>query len=75
MTLKLYEPTPNGLEPSRVEASNWRSRLRSRRWDPAPIENPDVKKTTPLAAILFFAGLAAATFVVLLLGYGSGFWR
>ena len=74
MSLKLYRPTPDGLEPGAVEKRDWRTSLRSRRWAPGAVTNPDVKKTTPLMAVLFFGALATATFVLLLLGYGSGFW-
>ncbi|MEO7117600.1 MAG: hypothetical protein ABIZ34_01365 [Candidatus Limnocylindrales bacterium] len=80
MTLKLYRPDDEsgGLEPAKpgAEPADWREGLRSRRWDPAPIQNPDVKETSPLMGILFFAALAALTFVILLLGYwgDSPFW-
>ncbi len=74
MTLKQYRSTPEGLEPSPVETRNWRGRLRSRRWDPAELSNPDVEHVSPVMAVLFFLGLALVTFVLLLLGYGTGFW-
>lgn len=74
MSLKLYRPAPGGLEPSPVEHRDWRRRLTSRRWRAAPLGNPDVKAVGPSGAILFFGGLLALTFVLLLLGYGSGFW-
>jgi len=74
MTLKQYRPTSEGLEPSPVETRNWRGRLRSRRWDAAELRNPDVEHVSPAMGVLFFLGLALATFVLLLLGYGTGFW-
>ncbi|MDQ3447690.1 MAG: hypothetical protein M3432_00740 [Chloroflexota bacterium] len=74
MTLKQYRPGPEGLEPSPVETRNWRGRLRSRRWQPAELSNPDVQHVSPVLGVLFFLGLAALTFLVLLLGYGTGFW-
>ena len=81
MSLKLYRRDPDGGglepgadEPGADEPRDWRSALRSRRWDPAPIENPDVQKISPLMGVLFFACLGALTFIVLLLGYGTGFW-
>jgi hypothetical protein len=74
MSLKLYRPTPDGLEPHPVEARHWRGRLRSRRWRPAELENPEVAGPRPAYAVLLFLGLGALTFVVLLLGYGFDFW-
>lgn len=74
MSLKLYRPTPGGLEPSPVEQQDWRRRLTSRRWRAAPLSNPDVKAVGPGGAVLFFGGLLLLTFVLLLVGYGSGFW-
>lgn len=74
MSLKLYRPTPDGLEPGRQETSDWRESLRSRRWQPAELANPEAAATSPLMGVLFFLGLAALTFVLLLLGYGTGFW-
>lgn len=75
MSLQLHRPSPGGLEPSPVEERNWRRRLRSRRWAAAPLENPELEPTRPLYAVALFAGLAFLTFVLLLLGYGTGFWR
>lgn len=74
MSLKLYRPAPGGLEPSPVERGNWRQRLRSKRWRAAPLANPEAQAVGPSSAILVFGTLAAITFVLLLLGYGSGFW-
>ena len=74
MSLKLYRPTRGGLEPSPVEQKNWRRKLRASRWDPAALENPEGRLTTPGQALLFLGGLALITFVILLVGYGSGFW-
>jgi hypothetical protein len=75
MSLKLYRPTPDGqLEPNPVELRTWRSRLRSRRWNPAPLANPELKPTSARLGILFWVGLAALTFILLVLGYGTGFW-
>jgi hypothetical protein len=74
MSLKLYRPTRGGLEPSPVEQKNWRRRLRSPRWRAAPLENPEGVATSPLAGVAFFVGLAVLTFVLLVAGYGSGFW-
>lgn len=74
MSLKLYRPVTSGLEPSPVEEKSWRHRLRSSRWNAAPLENPEGREAGPLGAILLFGGLAALTFVLLVIGYGIGFW-
>lgn len=74
MSLKLYRPTPGGLEPSPVVDRNWRRRLRSRRWRPAALENPEVAPVGALGGVLFIGGLALLTLVLLLIGYGTGFW-
>lgn len=74
MNMKLYRPGPQGLEPNPVEVRNWRRRLRSRRWNPAPLTNPEVEPTSSRMAVAFWLGLAALTFFVLLVGYGLGIW-
>ena len=74
MSLKLYRPVPGGMKPAPVEGRNWRNRLRSRRWGAAPLESKEGKPLTPLSGVIFIGGLAILTFVLLLLGYGTGFW-
>lgn len=74
MSLKLYRPTPTGLEPNPVEVKTWRSRLGSRRWKAAALSNPELAPTSTRMAIIFWVVLAALTFVLLLVGYGTGFW-
>jgi hypothetical protein len=74
MSMKLYRPGPNGLEPNPVEVVTWRRRLRSRRWQPAPLENPEIEPTSSGAAVLFWLALGGLTFVTLVVGYGIGFW-
>ena len=75
MSLKLYRKTPDGgLEPAPEEDVDYRRRLRSRRWAPAELSNPDVQATNPWLAVALIAGIAVITFVVLVLGYWSGFW-
>ena len=74
MSLKLYRPTPSGLEPNPVEQRTWRSRLISRRWQPPTLENKAMEPTSSRVAVLFWLVLAAFTFVALLVGYGTGFW-
>jgi hypothetical protein len=82
MTLKLHRPDgEGGLEPEPVVEPNWRSQLRSPRWGSGlrrgrlpELKNPEMNPTSVGMSILFWLGLAAATFVVLVLGYGTGFW-
>ena len=75
MSLKLYRPSPDGLEPNPVEVRTWRSRLRSRRWKPAPLDNPELTPTSQRLAVLFWLALALFTFVTVLVGYGIGLWH
>ena len=74
MSLKLYRPVPGGMKPNPVETKNWRGRLRSRRWGAPPLANPEARPVRPVWGVVFFGALAVLTFVVLVLGYGSGFW-
>jgi len=69
MTLKMYRPGPDGLEPNPVQVETWRSRLRSRRWKPAALSNPEMPPTSTRMAVAFWLGLAAFTFVTLIGGY------
>jgi cytochrome b561 len=70
MTLKLYRPGPDGLEPNPVQVDTWRSRLRSRRWRPPPLANPEQSPTSGRLAAAFWLALAVITFGTLLFGYG-----
>ncbi len=74
MSLQLHGRGSGGLRPNPVQSANWRSRLRSRRWNVSPLANPEGRPLRPLQGVLFFGTLAVITFVVLVLGYGSGFW-
>jgi len=58
----------------RRATGDYRDELRSRRWDAAPLRNPEVEKTDPRIAVVAIVILCALTLVVLVLGYGSGFW-
>jgi hypothetical protein len=76
MSLKLHRPEPDGsLAPAPVEGRDYRRTLRSRRWDPAPLTNPESNKTNAWIAIAGIALIAAGTFAVLVLGYWVGFWN
>jgi len=83
MSLQLHRPDGHGgLEPRQVNEPNWRRQLRSPRWGSVrrdgklpELSNPEMNPTSTVMAVLFWVGLAALTFVVLILGYGSGFWQ
>ena len=82
MTLKLHRPDgEGGVEPQPVIEPNWRSQLRSPHWGSGlkrgrlpELKNPEMNPTSVGMSILFWLGLGAATFVILVLGYGTGFW-
>jgi len=82
MSLQLHRPDgEGGLEPRPVTDQDWQNQLRSPRWgtgmrrDRLPeLKNPDMEPTSRLRSVLFWLVLAAATFVILVAGYGSGFW-
>ena len=74
MTLKLYRPGPGGLEPAPVVKQDYRTRLRSARWHLPALKNPEAQTASPLGAVILLGGLAVLTFVVLVIGYSSGFW-
>ena len=71
-----YRPSAEGgLEAAPQEASDYREQLGSRRWNAAPLENPEVEKTDPRIAVAFIVGLAVVTLIVLVAGYGAGVWN
>lgn len=73
---RLYQPGPEGgPEPIAGELGDYRESLRSRRWDAAPLRNPEVEKTDPRIGVLTIVALATLTLVVLLAGYGIGLWQ
>jgi hypothetical protein len=82
MTLKLHRPDgEGGLQPDPTPEPDWRSQLRSPRWGTSlernrlpDLKNPEMNPTSIGRSILFWLSLAAATFVILVLGYGTGFW-
>ena len=82
MSLQLHRPDgKGGLEPTPREP-NWRGQLRSPRWGASrrdgelpELSNPEMNPTSTVMAVVFWIGLAALTFVILVLGYGSGFWK
>ncbi len=82
MTLKLHRPDgEGGLEPRPVSGQNWRHQLKSPRWGSAlgggqlpEMKNPEMNPASRFRSVLFWLGLGALTFVLLVAGYGTGFW-
>lgn len=82
MTLQLHRPDgQGGLEPRPVVDKNWRGQLRSPRWGASrrdgkmpALVNTEMNPTRTGVAVAFWVVLAAATFVLLVAGYGTGFW-
>jgi hypothetical protein len=73
------EPGAGAVEPvasrTRVGSTgDYRDQLRSRRWDAAPLRNPEVERTDPRIAVAAILLLCVLTLIVLVVGYGSGFW-
>jgi hypothetical protein len=79
MTLQLHRPDgQGGLIPGSPPADrreDWRRGLSSPRWRAARLRNTEMNPTSPAVAIAFWAFLAAVTFVLLLVGYGTNFWH
>jgi hypothetical protein len=83
MSLQLHRPDGKGnLEPRGVAEPNWRGQLRSPRWGASlkggrlpELKNPEMNPTSTALAVLFWLGLGALTFVLLVAGYGTGFWH
>ena len=83
MSLQLHRPDGRGgIERRTVrDDGGWRRQLRSPRWGagrrdgqlPA-LGNPEMNPTRTWVSVMFWVTLAAITFVLLVLGYGSGFW-
>jgi hypothetical protein len=82
VTLQLHRPDgKGGVEPRPVADRNWRNQLRSKRWGSSlrrdtlpPLANTEMEPTPTPLAVLFWAGLGALTFVLLVAGYATGFW-
>jgi hypothetical protein len=82
MTLQLHRPDgQGGLEPRPVEQVDYRKQLRSPRWGKAlgggrlpELSNTEMNPTSRLRSVVLWLGLAAVTFGILVVGYGTGFW-
>ncbi len=71
----VVEPSSEVGIPAVTEVDgDYRDSLRSRRWNAAPLQNPEVEKTDPRIAVLSIVALATITLVVLVVGYGIGLW-
>jgi hypothetical protein len=83
VSLQLHRPDgKGGIEPTPVGQPDWRSGMLSRRWGMGrrngslpQMKNPEMNPTATAMAVLFWLGLGALTFVLLVAGYGSGFWK
>ncbi len=82
MTLQLHRPDgEGGLEPRPVSDLNWRNQLRSPRWGRGlrdsrlpDLKNTEMNPTSRFRSVLLWGGLALLTFVLLVAGYGTGYW-
>jgi hypothetical protein len=82
MSLQLHRPDgEGGLEPRPVVPEDWRDQLRSPRWGTTlrrgrlPTHpNTEMNPTSRFRSVLFWVALAVVTFVLLVGGYGTGFW-
>jgi hypothetical protein len=82
MTLQLHRPDgEGGLEPVPPADADWRDQLRSPRWGVAlerdrlpELKNPEMNPTSRLRSVLFWLSLGLLTFLILVAGYGIGFW-
>ena len=83
MSLQLHRPDgEGGLEPRPVADQDWRRPARARRAGARPcsggrlpeLKNPEMNPTSRFSSVLFWLGLGVATFVLLVAGYGTGFW-
>ena len=81
MSLQLHRPDgKGGIEPRTVN-QDWRRGLTSRRWglnrrdgQLPEMQNPEMNPTSTGLAVLFWLGLGALTFVILVVGYATKFW-
>jgi hypothetical protein len=82
MSLQLHRPDGRGgIEPRSVKEPNWRRQLGSPRWGAGrrngelpELPNTEMNPTPTWVAVAFWVGLAVVTFVLLVAGYGTGFW-
>lgn len=71
----MYRPAAEGgLEAAPPEQADYREGLRSRRWNAAPLANPEVERTDPRIAVAAIVALSVLTMLVLVIGYGLRIW-
>jgi hypothetical protein len=83
MTLQLHRPDgEGGLEARQDQDRDWHTELRSPRWGASlpggrlpRLANTEMNPTSGLRSMAFWLVLGLITFVVLLAGYGVGFWE
>jgi hypothetical protein len=83
MTLQLHQPDgEGGLEPRQAVDPDWRTQLQSPQWGTAlegerlpDLKNPEMNPTSRMRSVLFWLALGVATFLLIVVGYGSGFWK
>lgn len=81
MSLQLHRPDSEGGLEAQPSEPDWQAQLRSPRWGAGlrrrrlpDLKNAEMNPTSTFMSILFWLSLAAATFVLLVLGYATGFW-
>lgn len=84
MTLQLHQPDGRGgLEKRADQEADWRRELRSPRWGSKlglrkrmpGLANTEMNPTSSARSVVFWVALAGLTFVLLIAGYGTGFWK
>ena len=83
MSLQLHRPDGRGgIERRAGRDEGWRKTTplaalgRGRRGGQLPaLKNPEMNPTSTVMSVLFWLGLAAATFVVIVGGYTVGLWK
>ena len=81
MTLQLHKPDgEGGIEPRITDprtgatSSAPRAGAQARAQRLPALRNPEMNPTSRFMSVLFWLGLGALTFVLLVLGYATGFW-
>ena len=81
MTLQLHQRDEEGGLEARPSEPDWQAQLRSPLWGTSlrrkrlpDLKNSEMNPTPTFISILFWVGLAVATFVLLVIGYGTKFW-
>ena len=83
MSLQLHRPDGRGgVEEHTTRGDEWRRSLLSPRWGSSrrshklpDLKNPEMNPAPTMLSVLFWLSLGAVTFVLLVAGYGSGFWH